>query len=164
MKARSATDAILDALAVACELTGTELTPAAIRAMLTDLSGYAPDQVLAALARCRRELKGRLTLAAIIDRLDDGRPGPQEAWAMIPTDEQDSVVWTDEMAEAYGLAAPLLADGDRIAARMAFLEAYQAAVHRARAERRPPRWFPSLGMDPRGRCSGCPTAMRTSSC
>ena len=70
---------------------------------------------------------------------------------MIPHDEAGSVVWTDEMAEAFGIAGPLLARGDTIAARMAFRETYQAAVSRARDQHRPPVWRPSMGVDPAGR-------------
>ena len=92
---------LLEALAVTAELTGTELSEAAARAMVADLQAYPAQQVLVALTRCRRELKGRLTIAAVLERLDDGRPGPNEAWAMIPQDEAGSVVWTQEMAEAF---------------------------------------------------------------
>ena len=78
---------LLQALAVTAELTGTELSEPAARVMANDLAAYPVQQVLGALTRCRRELKGRLTVAAILERLDDGRPGPNEAWAMIPQDE-----------------------------------------------------------------------------
>ncbi len=70
---------------------------------------------------------------------------------MIPRDESGSVVWTDEMAAAYGIAGPLLAQGEPIPARMAFLEHYRAAVAKARMDGVPPKWWPSLGHDPRGR-------------
>lgn len=148
MAPRDDVNELLDALAVTAELTGTELSKAAARVMVSDLSAYPIDQVLGALTRCRRELRGRLTIAAIVERLDDGRPGPNEAWAMIPQTEGGSVVWSDEMAAAYGIAAPLLAEGQIIAARSAFIEHYEAAVSTARAERRAPRWTPSLGHDP----------------
>lgn len=144
---------LLDALAVTAELTGTELSKPAARVMVNDLCAYPHAQVLASLARCRRELKGRLTLAAIIERLDDGRPSPNEAWAMIPQDEDGSVVWTGEMSRAFGVAAPLLREGQHVAARMAFLETYERLVATARAERQPPHWTPSLGHDPGGRAA-----------
>ena len=147
----SALDDLIDGLAVTAELTGTELSKAAVKVMAMDLAVYPLAQVLGALTRCRRELKSRLTIAAIIERLDDGRPGPNEAWAMIPQDESGSVVWTEEMAEAFGVAAPLLHEGQTIAARSAFMEAYQARVATARNERRHARWSPSLGHDPAGR-------------
>lgn len=151
---------LLQALAVTAELTGSEYSDAAARVMADDLEAYPLDQVLGALTRCRRELRGRLTLAAIIERLDDGRPGPNEAWAMIPQDERGSVVWSDEMAAAFGVAAPLLAEGQIIAARSAFIECYETAVATARAARRAPRWTPSLGHDPLTRTRALEDAVR----
>lgn len=151
---------LLQALAVTAELTGTQLSDGAARVMAEDLSAYPVQQVLGALTRCRRELKGRLTVAAVIERLDDGRPGPDEAWAMIPHDQAASVVWTTEMAEAFGIAHGLIAHGDMIAARMAFREAYARIVTAARAERRQVQWCPSLGHDPRGRQSVVDEAVR----
>lgn len=139
---------LLQAIAVTAELTGTTFSEAAARVMVQDLAPYPMNQVLGALVRCRRELKGRLTVAAIIERLDDGRPGPEEAWSMIPHDERSSVVWTAEMAEAFGVCCGLILQGDLVAARMAFRECYSAAVVRARAEQTPVRWIPSLGHDP----------------
>lgn len=142
---------LLQALAVTAELTGTQLSDAAATMMAADLAVYPLPQVLGALTRCRRELKTRLTVAAIIERLDDGRPGSEEAWAMIPQDERGSVVWTQEMAEAFGVAQALIAVGDLIAARMAFRETYTALVTRARSEQRQVLWMPSFGHDQGGR-------------
>lgn len=133
------------------ELCGQPLSKIALAVMVMDLDGYPPQQVSGALRRCRREHRGRLTVEAIVSRLDDGRPGAEEAWSMIPHSEAGSVVWTDEMATAFGAASPLLALGDHIAARMAFREVYQAAVSRARDARTPPVWRPSLGWDVAGR-------------
>lgn len=151
---------LLRALAVTAELTDTTLSDAAARVMADDLGQYPHAHVLGALTRCRRELRGRLTIAAILERLDDGRPGANEAWAMIPQDEGGSVVWTDEMATAYGIAAPLIAAGQIIAARSAFLEAYERATSEARAAIRQTRWTPSLGHDPRARAAALETAVR----
>ena len=142
---------LLEAIAVTAELTQTQLTEAAARVMAADLSQYPESQVLAALTRCRRELKGRLTIADVITRLDDGRPGPEEAWAMMPRSEADTVVWTEEMAEAMGVAQPLLDEGDAIAARMAFKECYAKLVAQSRDAKRPVKWTASLGHDPLGR-------------
>ena len=75
---------ILKAIAVTAELTGTELSEAALRVMAGDLDTYPEAAVLRALDRCRRELKTRLTLAAALERIEgqDGRPGADEAWAI----------------------------------------------------------------------------------
>ncbi|MBL0142637.1 MAG: hypothetical protein IPP91_11190 [Betaproteobacteria bacterium] len=140
---------LLEAIAITAELTGTQLSAGAACVFAADLSAYPEHQVLGALVRCRREVKGRLSLADVISRLDDGRPGPEEAWAMIPKDEAGSVVWTDEMAQAFGVASPLMEEP--IQARMAFLEAYRDRVRIARDQGSPVRWTPSLGHDPAGR-------------
>lgn len=78
---------------------------------------------------------------------DDGRPDIEAAWAMCPSTEERSVVWTEEIAEAFGLCRPLLTDGDHIAARMVFKEQYQKLLTRARIDHKPVRWIPSLGWD-----------------
>lgn len=75
------------------------------------------------------------------------KPGAEEAWAMIPKNESDSVVWTNDMAVAFGAASPLLKDGDAIGARMAFKEVYE----RECAKNNPTKWIPSFGMDRSGR-------------
>jgi hypothetical protein len=154
------TVSLLKALAVTAEITGTELSEAAARVMASELLVYPHEQVIVALDRCRRELKARLTLAAILERLDDGRPGPNEAWAMIPQDEAGSVVWTDEMSHAFGIAQPLIAAGQMVQASMTFREVYAEAIARARADRIPPRWTPSLGHDKRTRAAAIETAVR----
>lgn len=143
---------VLQALAVALELTGTSnMSEAAVRVMAADLARYPENQVLGALDRCRRELRGRLTLADVLTRLDDGRPGPEEAWAMVPRDEAASAVVNDEIMGAMAVAQPLLNEGDQVAARMAFLETYRRLTQAARDAGAPVKWWPSLGSDPAGR-------------
>ena len=133
---------LTEALAVTAELTGTRLSEAAAEVMARDLERYPIEQVLGALTACRRELRGRLTIADVISRLDDGRPGVEEAWAMIPKSERDTCVWTEEMAAAFGIAAPLM-ESDEVAARMAFKEAY--------VKRMSAKWFTALHRVPGGR-------------
>ena len=145
------TKTLLQAIAVTVELTGTSLSEDAARVMAQDLARYPENQVLPALTRCRREIRTRLTVADVVARLDDGRPGPEQAWAMSPRDEAQSVVWTEEMAQAYGAAVPLIFEGDLVAARMAFLETYRKLVLDARDRGEQPKWTPSLGTDPWGR-------------
>ena len=86
------------------------------------------------------------------DATSDGRPGPQEAWAMsLPAaDQSRTVVWTAEMSEAWGIAWPVLHEhGDEVGARMAFLEAYTRLVAVARKAGRPVEWTSTLGTDAR---------------
>lgn len=127
------------------EICAVPLSDAAAELFVEDLSGYPEDQVIASLARCRREVRGKLTTKDVIDRLDDGRPSPDEAWAIVPKCEHDSVVWTNEMAHAWSIAQPAWMDGDRAGAARAFREAYVKAVSRARDLRIQPEWTVSLG-------------------
>lgn len=73
------------------------------------------------------------------------RLGADEAWALMPTSEDQSIVWSTEMAEAWAVASPLLDDGDRIGARMAFKGAYERLCEQNRAQGRPVVWELSRG-------------------
>lgn len=142
---------LIQALAATAELCGTNLSEAAAKLLLSDLSEYDERAVVAALSKCRRELKGRLTLAEIVSRIDDGRPGPEEAWAVMPIDEATTVVWTQEMSSAFWIAQPLIDQGEIVAARMAFKEAYLKLLAEAREQRIPAKWTVSLGHAQDGR-------------
>lgn len=142
---------LLQAVAVTAELCGRTFSEAAARVFVNDLAAYPEPAVIKALARCRKEVRGILTVHDVVSRLDDGRPGPDEAWARVPLDESQSVVWTDEMAHAFGSARPLLEAGDKMAARLAFKENYVRLVNEARDAGRPVNWTPTLGYDARGR-------------
>jgi hypothetical protein len=116
------------------------------------LSQYPEHAVLVALDRCLTEVTGRLTLAAIIERLPaDPRtawPTPNQAWAMVGTaDEARTLVAPQEAMQAWGEVRELL-QSDDVAARMAFLDAYRRKVELAKAENRAPQWTVSLGQDP----------------
>lgn len=82
-------------------------------------------------------------------KLLDGRPDDNEAWAIAITsqDERETVVWTQEMAEAFRVASPLMAAGDEIGARMAFKDSYKRLVDNARATNKPACWSVSAGWD-----------------
>lgn len=141
---------LLQAVAVTAELCGRTFSEGAARMFVHDLAGFDEQAVMKALARCRREVKGILTIQDVVSRIDDGRPGVEEAWAMLPLDEAQSVVWSAEMAEAFGVARGLIDDGDRVAARMAFKETYTRLVGESRDAGKAVSWSPSLGHDKRG--------------
>jgi hypothetical protein len=149
------------AVAVTAEFFGKELSQAAVDVLMEDLAEYNPDAVLAALRACRKELSRFPAPADIIGRMAsrDGRPGAAEAWAMIPQDESGSVVWTDEMQTAFGVAGPLMRDGQEFAARKAFEEIYEREVRDAREQRRPPRWMLSRGTSKAGVKAAIETAI-----
>jgi hypothetical protein len=142
---------LVEAVAVTAELCGRVFSEGAARVFVEDLSGYPEDQVMGALRRCRKEVRGVLTVQDVVSRLDDGRPGPDEAWAMVPHDERQSVVWTDEIAQASALVAPMIESRDRMGAQRAFREAYIRLVSEAREKRKTVNWWASLGHDQAGR-------------
>lgn len=80
---------------------------------------------------------------------DDGRPGPEEAWAISvkASDETETVVWTAEMEQAWHIARSVYENGDDIGARMAFKEAYARMVDASRAARTRAVWGISEGFD-----------------
>jgi hypothetical protein len=82
-------------------------------------------------------------------RLMDGRPGAEEAFALALTtaDEQNTVVWTQECAEAFFAAKPVLDSAGSISARKTFIEVYERLVSAYRAQGLPVLWFPSPGLD-----------------
>ena len=151
MKKAELSDGALVVLAATAEICGAPLTKPALLMMGAELAAYPEAQVLAALQRCRRELPGRLSLAAVIDRIDvpagDSWPTANEAWAMVGTaNEARTLVCVDEAYQALGEVSELLKTDD-VAARMAFLDAYRRLVDGARSAGRKPAWRVSLGHD-----------------
>lgn len=143
----TSSSAVVEAISLTSEVCGATLSPAAADMLARDLADFDESAVIDALARCRMELQGPLKLVDILERIDDGRPEAEDAWTMMPKNELESVVWTDEMAQAWGIASPLLNTGDIAGARNAFKDAYGRAVLHARIKRTPARWMPSLGND-----------------
>lgn len=82
-------------------------------------------------------------------KLLDGRPTADEAWAIALTsiDERETVVWTDEAAEAFALCRPVLSMGDKVGARRTFIDAYTRLVTEARASGKLAKWNVSEGWD-----------------
>lgn len=146
---------LVDLLAGTAEVIGDQLRPTTAVFMVADLAGYTLLVLERALAACRRELKGRLSLAAILERIEDGHPAPNEAWAVaiLAADEGATVVWTEQTRDAWAKALPLVQAGDKIAARQAFLEVYTRLVKDARAVGLLAAHQLSLGADVSGRDS-----------
>lgn len=155
---------LLENLAATAELMGQSVSQAALVMMAIDLQSHPIEIVIEACARLRRESKAKFSLAGIIEKIEslqpDGRPGAEEAWAMIPQDEQASCVMTAEMAEAWGIAKSLLDDGDKVGARMTFREVYIRLVDASKRGGLPVKWFPSFGRDPAMRVTVLQEAVR----
>lgn len=144
---------LVELLVATAEVIGDRISPNAAVFMVSDLAQYPLPMLERALASCRRELKARLSLAAILERIEDGHPAPNEAWAnaIRAADEGATVVWTEQTRDAWAVALPLVQAGDKIAARPAFLEVYTRLVKEARAAHRVATYQLSLGSDVSGR-------------
>jgi hypothetical protein len=138
-------------LVATAEVLGTQISPTAAAMLAEDLSRYEQTVLNAALARVRSESPTRLTPKVIIEAIDAamGRPGANEAWAVALSamDERNTVVWTEEIAQAWEVARPVVRGGDEIGGRMAFKDSYERLVRTARDERRMPVVTVSFGDD-----------------
>ncbi len=130
-------------------------TDAALALWWRTLEFYPLDVIRQALTTHAADCPFAPTPADLVARIRglDGRPAPEEAWsiASVATDEALTVVWTDDIAEAWGIARPVLEAGDKVGARQAFIAAYERLVSVARRELVPARWQVSLGHDPQAR-------------
>lgn len=139
------------AIVATAEVLGQLMSSNAAEMIAQDLAEHPPELIGNALRACRRELTGRLTLAAILQRVHgaDGRPEPNEAWAiaMQSMDEAETVLMTPEIQKASAAAAPIYQAGDKVGARMAFLSAYERFTCAARQDAKPVEWQLSLGYD-----------------
>ena len=156
---------LIQALAVTAELCGgTELSELAAKAFIADLEIYPEAHVIAALALCRKELTGRLTLAAVLQRIPGQHPGAEEAWAIASrggTSESVTKVWTSEMFSAF-LAVQDVYDAEGpIPARMAFKEIYLREIAAAKAAGRQIVWTVSVGHDAEDRKSAIDRAIQS---
>jgi hypothetical protein len=155
---------LASAIIATAEAMGQEMNPGTAAMMAEDLCAYSVPVVRAALKACRLEVKGRLSMADILQRVQaaDGRPGKDEAWSIALTagDESETVVMTVEIRQAMVAAQPILSRRDVVGARMAFNSAYERLVSAARAEAKPITWSVSLGLDPGRRVTAIESAVR----
>lgn len=136
------------------------LADMSIAAVKASLNAHVRDvqagQFMPKIADIRRGIE---TAAA----LEDGHPGPEEAWAIaLPArSESATVVWTQQISSAfYEAAMPLLEGGDKIAARKAFLERYESELRDARRAGVKASWTASLGSSPDMREKAIEAAVR----
>lgn len=137
----------------ALQTGGRDASVPMLKLAFNALSGYSFEQVQSALGEHVAKSSHAPTPAdirAIVEAsVPGGRPGPEEAWsiALGAMDESVTVVWTEEMASAWGVAQPLMQSGDEVGARMAFRETYNREVDESKRRGEPPKWIPSLGHD-----------------
>lgn len=150
-------DWLVGALVGTAEAMGGEITENTAAIMAADLSAYSKPQLQQALHRVRMETTGRLTTKAILDQLDVayGRPGADEAWALAlqARDERATIIWNNEIQEAWAAVGSMVHGKDQVGARMAFKEAYQRVVLNARSQQRLPQTVVAIGYDKAQRLS-----------
>ncbi|SAJ96602.1 hypothetical protein UA18_03458 [Burkholderia multivorans] len=139
-------------------------SPQVLRLFFDRLAPYPLPMVLTAIGRHIDTSEFAPTPASILKHLpkmSDGRPEADEAWAIAirSADERETVVWTQEIAEAWAIAAPVF-DGDEIGARMAFKAAYARIVDRNRGANLAPQWVVSQGFDAQRRIEVVEQAVR----
>lgn len=145
-------------LAGALEIYGESPSPRAVEVWWWALQRFDLEAVRGAFAGHISGPEGKFAPkpAHIIERIErespDGRPAADEAWAMVPKDEQTSAVLTEEMLHALGVVRDMLAT-DAVGARMAFRAAYERVVADARRNGDPVKWTVSLGFDRLGRAA-----------
>lgn len=129
------------------ETYGRDATSDALWLAWSILKPYPMAKVRAALTNVLQASRFAPTPADIVGAIQalDGRPGPDEAFAMLPRDECQSAWLTDEMAQAWGVAAKVFQTGDQVAARKSFIEVYTRLVNEARQQGREARWTFSAG-------------------
>ena len=132
-----------------------DLPLAAVREALTaHIQDPKAGQYMPKIADIRR---------AIESSREDGHPGADEAWsiALQARHESATVVWTEQISDAFFTAAmPLLDEGDKIAARRAFIERYEHVIAEARKQGIDAKWIVSLGSNPAQRATAIETAVR----
>jgi hypothetical protein len=145
---------LIEALAATAEIMQAEVSPVGLVVMAEDLQAYDQNLVMQAISRFRKE-SSKFSLNGIIQQIEKINPNRRisadEAWAIYPHDEATSAVITNEMAEAMQVAYPLLQEGDKVGARMAFKNAYERITENNKSNGLEPKWFPSLGSDSSGR-------------
>jgi hypothetical protein len=148
-------DWLLEELGSTMELAGQQVRPAALMLLTADLMHVDPGVLRVALARIRAEHKGPILTGTVMQYVDHaiGRLLPAEAYALALSsiDQAVTVVWNNEIATAWAVAAPLVTMGDKFGARLAFMEAYGRVTGEARALRKRPEVQISLGHDTEGR-------------
>lgn len=122
---------------------------AVIMSVFDDLAPYPLAAVEAALRHHARASRFAPTVHDVVALLEaaNQRLSADEAWALMPRSEAETICWTQEMAAAYSVAQPLLAIGEAYNAGLAFKAAYIRQCKEAEIQQKPVVWRVSLGTD-----------------
>lgn len=145
-------------LAASMAIYERQITSGFVDIFFSALSGYPLEVVREALNRHLQDPDGGrfapkpadLIRQVVTAKASDGRPGKDEAWAIAQRslDESETVVTSEEILEALSIARPFLEGrGDKVAARMAFIESYERIIAGKRSSGKAHEWIVSLGED-----------------
>ena len=110
---------------------------------------YPFDHIIKALSIHGQRSKFAPTPSDVVELLEtkDKRLTGDEAWAISNRPESETVIWTEDMAEAYAVCSDMLANGDKIGARMAFKGAYDRICNIAELQQKLVEWKVAIGHD-----------------
>lgn len=139
---REVTNEVLHLWWAALEHLPMESVRTAIQAHIQGDGGHFPPLPADVIKHCRK---------------GSGHLPPDEAWSLALTsmDDNESIIWTTQISEAWGAAWPCMEIGDKYGARMAFISAYERL-----AKEGPPVWRVSLGYSHEGRERAVDEALR----
>lgn len=113
-----------------------------IRQYAEELMGLDERDLRASVQYFRRQA-GRRQMpmpADYIAAIPDGHLSTNESWAMIPKNEDDACVWSEEMRLAYGACRSLIREGNITGAFFVYKESYERLVAEAKQKRQRPKW------------------------
>jgi hypothetical protein len=123
-----------------------------MRLYFNSLIDYTIEEVTEGVRAYIKKGKWFPKIAELVECIEAAKPtpkgmarlGPDEAFAVAlrALDEEDTVVWSDEIEQAWHSAAPLARSGDMVGARMAFKQAYERITA---GKTSPPRAAVSVG-------------------
>ena len=109
-----------------------EIETPAIKVFWSLLSGYEINEVEAAFYKYMSEGRFMPTPAEIIARISSTKKhvDKNEAWAICSrlATEEDTAIITAQMRDAWAISYPIYEAGDKVGARMAFIETYERLV------------------------------------
>ena len=108
-----------------------------------EINRLTPDELETGIAACRTRTFPP-TLPEFVKLCWIGHPSADEAWALAvkAMDENETVIWTNEIMYAWDRCRAVYEDGDKVGARMAFKAVYEGLDLSAR-----PEWIVSEGFD-----------------
>lgn len=129
-----------------------DISPEKMKMLFEDLDGYDINGLYESWKKYRLSDKGRFMPTAfdLINNIPDGRPTANEAFALLPRHEDESVVWTHEIQTAWFSVKNQMGNSPQ-AAWFAFKEKYDSLVLEARKNKQNAIWSVSLGFDVAGR-------------